>query len=146
MREIPGSRAITSLHLLKIIPIQSIQTPMQKRILIYDDELEILKICQLVLKKQNYQVEVRASCQDIVSDVELIRPDLILMDLWIPENGGVTATAILKNNQQLQHIPVILFSADNSIKLISHQIKAEGYLEKPFDIKMLIAIIEQYIL
>lgn len=119
---------------------------MQKCILIYDDELEILNICQLVLETHNYHVEMRRNCSDIVSDVDLIRPDLILMDLWIPEIGGTKAISILKNNLLTQHIPVILFSADSGIKAIYSQINAQGYLEKPFDIKMLVDIVERHVL
>lgn len=119
---------------------------MQKCILIYDDELEILNICKLVLKRYNYHVEVRASCSDIVSDVDLTSPDIILMDLWIPEIGGTKAVTILKNNPRTQHIPVILFSADSSIKAICNQINAQGYLEKPFDIRMLVDVIGKHVL
>lgn len=119
---------------------------MQKRILVYDDELEISNICKLVLERHDYHVEVRASCADVISDVHVIRPDLILMDLWIPEIGGNKAITILKKNPLTQHIPVILFSADSAIRAICTQVNAQGYLGKPFDIKTLVVVVEKHVL
>ncbi len=68
-------------------------------------------------------------------------PDVILMDNWIPDAGGIVATQILKNNDELKSIPVVYFSANSDIQLLANQAGAETYLAKPFDLDELERII-----
>ena len=93
-----------------------------KCVLIYDDDLEILNVCRAILNLDNYQVETIANCEDIVSDIQRIHPDIILMDLWIPKIGGEKAIKLMHENEQTKHIPVILFSANAEIEKISERI------------------------
>ena len=115
---------------------------MQPCVLIYDDDIEILKVCKVILESQNYRVELLLSCENILDDINAIKPDIILMDLWIPKIGGENAIRIMQQNLQTNHIPVILFSANDEIEKISKRINANGYLKKPFDILSLRQIIK----
>lgn len=119
---------------------------MAKCVLIYDDDTEILFLCKVILQKEHYRVETRARCENIINDVELVQPDIILMDLWIPQIGGEQAITIIKENKATSHIPVIIFSANAEIAAVSEKIKANGYIEKPFDITYFKEIIKQHIL
>lgn len=105
-----------------------------KCILIYEDDLEILFLCKKLLVKDNYRVETLTRCENVIKDIESIKPDLILMDLWIPEIGGEKAVMLIKKNPATRHIPVLLFSANAKIKEIAETTNADGYIEKPFDI------------
>ncbi len=107
---------------------------MNKCVLIYDDDLEILFLCKAILQKDQYRVETLSRCENVISDIARLKPDIILMDLWIPEIGGEKAITMMKENTNTQHIPVILFSANAEIKEIGKKINADGYIEKPFDI------------
>lgn len=107
---------------------------MNKCVLIYDDDLEILFLCKAILQKDKYRVETLSRCENVISDIARLKPDIILMDLWIPEIGGEKAITMMKENTNTQHIPVILFSANAEIKEIGKKINADGYIEKPFDI------------
>ena len=118
---------------------------MKKCVLIYDDDAEILFLCNAILKN-DYRVETLDRCDNALEDAEVIKPDIILMDLWIPNIGGAKATDHLKNHPATSTIPVILFSANADIKEIAVNLKADGYLEKPFDINMLKETIDKYIL
>ncbi len=118
---------------------------MNKCVLIFDDDTEILFLCNAVLKN-DYRVITSNRCDHVIDEVGNIKPDLILMDLWIPNIGGAKATEILKETNTTAHVPIILFSANADIKDIALSVKANGYLEKPFDIKKLKETIEQYIL
>ena len=64
-------------------------------------------------------------------------PDVILMDNWIPDDGGIIATQTLKKQEDLKHIPVIYFSANSDIQLLASHAGAETYLAKPFDLEEL---------
>ena len=115
---------------------------MKKTILIFDDDQEILSVCRVILEMQNFQVETRTFCDNIIEDTIKTEPVLILMDLWIPVIGGENAINLLKSNEATQHIPIILFSANADIAKISERINANGFVRKPFDITTLTQIIE----
>jgi DNA-binding response OmpR family regulator len=114
----------------------------KKCILIYEDDIEILQLCKTILMMSNYRVETLSICKNVIKDIEYFKPDLILMDLWIPEIGGEKAISIIKKNTSTQNIPVILFSANSDIQEICKKINADGYIEKPFDINLLKSTIE----
>ncbi len=105
-----------------------------KCVLIYEDDQEILLLCKTILLKSNYRVETSSRCENVLADIEVYKPDLILMDLWIPEIGGEKAVNIVKQNPTTRNIPVLLFSANPDIAEICAKVNADGYIEKPFDI------------
>lgn len=107
---------------------------MQKCILIYDDDLEILLVCKAILEIDDYRVETLTRCENIIDDIDFYKPDIILMDLWIPQIGGENAVLLMHENPDTTHVPVILFSANDEIEKISAKVKANGFLKKPFDI------------
>lgn len=116
---------------------------MAKRILIFDDDVDILSICTYILEEQGWEVYTSPHCNNIDTTVRSIQPDVILMDNWIPDTGGVVATQILKNQNDLKDIPVIYFSANNDIQTLAKQAGADTYLEKPFDLNELEIIINR---
>jgi DNA-binding NtrC family response regulator len=118
---------------------------MEKCVLIYDDDLETLNVCQVILRNRNYRVETLAHCENIIGDVLEKKPDLILMDLWIPEIGGENAVVLMKENPATRDVPVILFSANDDIEKISSRIHANGFLKKPFDISIFLKTIEDHL-
>ena len=71
---------------------------MKKCVLIYDDDQEILFLCKVILSKQ-YHVEIVSRCENVINDIELLKPAIIIMDLWIPEIGGEQAIAEIKKNE-----------------------------------------------
>jgi CheY-like chemotaxis protein len=105
-----------------------------KKIIIFDDDQDILSICQFVLEDKGWEVFVFADCRDIAERVASINPDVILMDNWIPDEGGIVATNILKASEQLKHIPVIYFSANSDIERLAREAQADGFLSKPFEL------------
>jgi DNA-binding response OmpR family regulator len=108
---------------------------MKKKILIYDDEEEILFLCTAILAKQDFEVKTLPKCENVLEDIDLFKPDVILMDLWIPENGGEKWVEIIKTNESTNQIPVLLFSANADIKDICKKVNADGFIEKPFGVK-----------
>ena len=118
---------------------------MKQCILVYDDDQDLLDVSKMILEQQNYQVETRIYCDDIIDDISLVKPDLILMDLWIPEIGGENAIKLVKNHQATQHIPFILFSANAEIEEVCKRTNADGFIKKPFEIDEFIKAIERNI-
>ncbi len=116
---------------------------MKKCILIFDDDQEILFVCKVILEKQNYRVETRTRCDNIIEDIREIKPELILMDVRIPEIGGEKAVKLVKDNEDITSIPIILFSANTEIEEICKRSNANGFLPKPFDVTDLLAMVQK---
>lgn len=119
---------------------------MKKSILIYDDDPEILFLCKVILENNKYHVETLSRCENVIQDIAAIKPDIILMDLWIPEIGGEKAITVMKADAATKNIPVFLFSANADIKEICKKINADGFIQKPFDIAYFKETIEKNIL
>lgn len=105
-----------------------------RKIIIFDDDEDILSICNYVLQDQGWEVHTFTDCNNIIEKVSRIMPNVILMDNWIPDAGGIAATKTLKGAEKLNNIPVIYFSANSDIQLLASQAGANAYLAKPFDL------------
>jgi CheY-like chemotaxis protein len=116
---------------------------MGKLVLVCDDDRPILEVTRTILEYRNLKVVISVSCENIVEKVLQHKPDLILMDLWIPETGGDKATIELKNHPETKDIPVLLFSAVNNLKSIAKSCGADGYIQKPFELEELIDKVEE---
>ncbi len=112
-----------------------------KRIIIFDDDEDILSICSYILEEQGWEVHTFTDCNSIIDRVAKISPSVILMDNWIPDEGGIMATQTLKKDEKLKDIPVIYFSANSDIQLLANHAGAESYLAKPFDLEELDRVI-----
>jgi DNA-binding NtrC family response regulator len=112
-----------------------------KKIIIFDDDEDILSICNYILTEQGWMVHTFTDCNSITEKVSDIMPDVILMDNWIPDAGGIIATQTLKKTDILKDIPVIYFSANSDIQLLANHAGAETYLAKPFDLDELERVI-----
>ena len=116
---------------------------MAKKVIIFDDDTDLLEIGSLILTARNFEVILRDRCTDIINDIVKHQPDVILMDNWIPDIGGVKAVRLLKSYPELMHIPVIFFSANNNVSELATEAGADFSLQKPFDIKELEDLVSQ---
>jgi DNA-binding response OmpR family regulator len=119
----------------------------RKRVLIVDDEPDILKTVIFRLKKAGYQV---IAAEDGKTGLELARkerPDLILLDVRLPVMDGCEVCQRLKSEDNFRKIPVIFFSASVVDKLIDRieEFGAEDYIIKPFEPEELLNKVEEYI-
>ena len=118
---------------------------MNKRVLILDDDIDILQICTIVLKRKGFDVQTLNNSTQVVSQVRTYQPDVILMDNWIPGPGGIEATRLLKLDPATQDIPVIFFSANSNVTQLAREARADYFLQKPFDITELEGIVQMAI-
>jgi two-component system alkaline phosphatase synthesis response regulator PhoP len=118
---------------------------MKKKVLILDDDPDILQICTIVLQKKGFEVSTLNNSSQIAEQVRNYKPDVILMDNWIPGPGGIEATRLLKKDPELQAIPVIFFSANSNVSQLASEARADYSLQKPFDISELEEIVNQAI-
>tara|TARA_B100000315_G_scaffold73020_1_gene66659 strand:+ start:733 stop:1095 length:363 start_codon:yes stop_codon:yes gene_type:complete len=119
---------------------------MQKKILVVEDEVDVLKVVGFVLKKKGYSV---ISALDGEKGLELVkeeRPDLILLDFYLPVMDGLALSKKLKADSELSKIPILLLtaSADN-ITQKAKECQANDYLLKPFDYTVLLQKVKNLI-
>lgn len=117
----------------------------KKKIIIFDDDEDILSICSFILEERGWTVNAYSDCNNIIEKVSAVLPDVILMDNWIPDDGGIIATQKLKQNEELKSIPIIYFSANSDIELLANHAGAETYLAKPFDLEELERVINSVV-
>lgn len=117
---------------------------MGKRILVCEDDEYISEMMRLMLEDNGYEVQV---CEqgELVQETALdFRPDLILLDLAMPGVDGRQAAKQLKGQRKTSRIPIVLVSARKEIKSIAEGSEFDGYLEKPFKMVDLLAILAKY--
>lgn len=110
---------------------------MADRILIYDDDTDILEVCATILRMISYEVLCKDNCKTLLSDIEQYQPNVILMDNWLPDIGGVKSIQLIKSTPAFKDIPVIFFSANSHVEELAKEAGADYMLKKPFELKEL---------
>ncbi len=108
--------------------------PQQPRVLVVEDEAEIAAVLAEVLRSR-YRVEVARDGQEGVAKARNMRPDLVVMDVFLPKLDGLEATVALKSSTDTAQIPVILLSAHQGVaeKVRALNLGAVDYMSKPFN-------------
>ena len=117
---------------------------MNKKVFIFDDNLEILELCTEILQDIGCEVKTSPTTNRVEQQVADYMPDLIFMDNWLPDMSGIEATKQLKANDRLKNIPVIYFSANSNISELANQAGADDFLAKPFDIDKFEETVKKY--
>jgi CheY-like chemotaxis protein len=117
-----------------------------KKIMIFDDDEDILSICAFILEEDGWNVAAYPDCNVLIERVSSFAPEVILMDNWIPDEGGIKATRMIKENLELAATRIIYFSANSDISPLAEAAGADRYLAKPFDLEILRTIVmEEYV-
>ncbi len=111
---------------------------MNRKILVCDDDDGILEMVSLLLRSNGYQVITESSGKGVLERIESENPDLLLLDLWMPQQRGDEIVRHIRSNPKTQHLPVLLFSASRDGEGIAREAGASDYLDKPFSIHDLI--------
>lgn len=109
-----------------------------------DDDRDIVEVTRLILQER-YHVHVYYHCEHIVEDAKRIKPSAVLLDLWMPGEGGEAVALKLKKDALTEHIPIVLFSASNNLVKIASATNADAYIAKPYDIDELLDVVERCI-
>jgi len=118
---------------------------MQKKILIVEDEESLLKLESILLTTKGYLVQGAATGLAALEAVAVEPPDLILLDIMLPELDGFEVCQRIKNNPETRHIPIIFLTAKQSPEDIarSEEVGADQYITKPFKSAMVMEAIER---
>lgn len=126
----------------------------KRTILVVDDELDMRVYISTVLETSGYRVIVTKNGREGVEKTLEIKPDLIVLDVMMPGEGGVLMYRTLKTDPKMQEIPVVMLSAVKkeiffhylkmlNVKMGSPISEPEAYLEKPPDHEDLLKVIKK---
>jgi CheY-like chemotaxis protein len=121
---------------------------MSKRIVVADDDPDLVALMTLPLRKRGYEIATGGNGEEAIDLVRRYRPDLVILDVCMPLLDGLEACRRLKDDEQLKHIPVMLITATASLLPapdVLYALQVEGYLIKPFPVRVLVEKIEQLI-
>lgn len=116
----------------------------KEKILIVEDEKDIVELLHYNLEKENFKIQSANNGQKALDLVRKNHPDLVILDLMLPEIDGLEVCRILKRDPKTSHIPIIMLTAKagESDKIVGLELGADDYITKPFSIKELIARIK----
>jgi CheY-like chemotaxis protein len=116
----------------------------RQRIMIVEDNKAIARAMQFLLQREGYETRW---CEDesVYGEIESWQPNLILMDLKMPNLDGAQATARIKDNPSTNAIPVIVVTADNVTQERFAQIRANELINKPFQVRRLLDSIRHWL-
>jgi len=117
------------------------------KILVADDEPDTRNLVKMILEREGYQVVGASNGEEALQKVDSKMPDLVLLDVVMPEKSGLEACKILKAQAKTKHIPVIMFtvlSRDVDQKL-AREFGADGYFIKPFTSEALLEEVKRHL-
>lgn len=114
---------------------------MSAHIAVIDDEADILDLVALHLTKAGYKVSEFPTVTDFRRFINLTIPDLIVLDLMLPDADGMEVCKFLKNDEKFAQIPIIMLTAraDETDRVIGLELGADDYVTKPFSPRELVA-------
>ncbi|HEU4634252.1 MAG TPA: response regulator [Flavisolibacter sp.] len=118
-------------------------TVYNQKILLLDDNKDLLQIVQIILKGQGYETVLANCIEEAKQKIKIHKPALILMDVFISDQDGREFCNQLKNEEETSNIRVIMMSGyDSNLGLMSLT-GADDFMQKPFDYNDLLARVQK---
>ena len=108
---------------------------MTQRILVVDDDREIVRVVRAYLEQAGFQVLVAYEGASALHAIRTERPDLIVLDIMLPDQDGWEITRTVRADPRLAALPIILLTArvDDTDKIVGLELGADDYITKPFN-------------
>lgn len=118
-----------------------------KRILIVDDEQDIVESLKFVLEVSGYTCCCAYNGEDGLRMAKELSPDLIILDVMMPKINGYKISRLLKYDKKYKDIPIIMVTArsQEEDKLIGEETGADEYITKPFDLDFVVQRVNEYL-
>lgn len=105
-----------------------------KQIFIVEDDKDIRELLELLLRSQDYRVQSFSTAQDFESGIRSQKPDLVLLDIMLPDGNGLDICKKLTTKPETEEIPVVLMSAHVNADIYK-DVGAKDFISKPFNIE-----------
>jgi DNA-binding response OmpR family regulator len=116
-----------------------------KKILVIDDDLDILTLVKMTLKMNGFAVEAISRWQEIDNKIQEDKPDLIILDISLGSADGREICMHLKEANDTKDIPIILFSAHADMGESIQSCKAQAFIAKPYELSHFLRTIKTFV-
>jgi DNA-binding response OmpR family regulator len=118
----------------------------QKKILVIDDDIDVADVVSAILEMEGYLVFTSSNASSGVKKIKLIKPDLIILDIVLPDADGYLLLDVLKNDEDFKNIPIIMLTGkkdtgDDFDEAMNR--KANWYIVKPVNNDYLLRIVKK---
>jgi DNA-binding response OmpR family regulator len=129
---------------VQMIAFPADKSHVNKKILIVDDDPVIRVLIQEYLSNQGYDVRVVCDGGECLNEIPTFSPDLVVLDLIMPDMSGVEVLKNIRSNPSTQKLPVLMLSANTDTEAVadSHHVNANRYLQKPFNLREVLDAVE----
>ena len=116
-----------------------------KHVLVIDDDELLLEAMKKKLEMSGFKVTISNNVQDAYFKLHSIKPDMILLDVMLPDISGIDFMNLINSQLMVQHVPIILMSSlpKNDLFEMGYKFGATQYLAKPFNVDSLPEILQQ---
>jgi DNA-binding response OmpR family regulator len=116
-----------------------------KKILVVDDDVDILTLVKMALTMKGFIVEAIARWEELSNSIMQFKPQLILLDVSLNGADGRDLCKKIKEAEETNHIPVVLFSANSNMGTYIHECHAEAFIAKPFELADLVGTVSSHV-
>jgi len=114
-----------------------------ERILVVDDDENVRELLKSRLKAGGYHVTMADNGLEAISMMKKRSPDLIIMDVYMPNLDGLSLFQEIQSNDELRDIPVLVLSGTKSMRELFAPSRIARFMSKPFDPKELLATVKE---
>ena len=113
----------------------------QGRILVVDDDKEVVRLMRAYLEDSGFEVMAAYDGESALHTIRRENPDLVLLDLMLPDRDGWDVTRTIRSDKSLQNTPIIMLTArvDDTDKIVGLEIGADDYVTKPYNPREVVA-------
>ena len=118
---------------------------MSAKVLIVDDDPGIRMLLSKFLQREGFETVMAQNGLEGVEFAKKHQPDLIIMDVMMPQMDGLTAARLIKFYKPLSDVPILFLTAKDADKEIelAQAVRAEVYITKPFDVRQVIDVVRE---
>jgi DNA-binding response OmpR family regulator len=116
-----------------------------KKIMVVDDDKDLLVSMKSIFMRQGYTVAVTTSCNEGLQILHSFQPDLIFLDINVGDEDGRVMCRAIRSRAEYQHIPIVLISANHDELKLFRDAGANAFMKKPFALSGLINALDDYL-
>ena len=118
---------------------------MKKCIYILEDNPAIRDVIEFLLTEELYEVKACQNTIDFWLQMNNHKPDMVILDIILPDGNGIDVCTALKQNAGTHDIPVMMMSANNHLNRVKSKCTAEDFINKPFDLNDFASRVAKYV-
>jgi len=127
------------------VPGTKTERPKARRILLIEDDVALVALVSKALSARGYDVQIAKDGLEGLKKVDKSPPDLLIVDIMMPQLDGMTLVRAIKGHRETRHIPVIFLTAKSDSRSVVEGINlgAKFYITKPFSIEDLLSKVQR---